>query len=290
MESGQLSFYGNNPNFTGPWREMVAGLNCSYSSDILACVRAVPATTIKSVIEHLALAFQPVRDNVTFVTNPAAARLSGNIAKVPILNGNNAQEGRIFTVGQSNTTAFLETTFNFLGADQLRPLIEQAYPIGAPSVVNSYDQIALIDTEYAFQCPAAFLANDTATAGIPIWRYYYNASFANTQLFPGAGVYHSAEIPFVFGTFPTEGATAFEARLSEFLQTTWGTFARNPMGGPGWDALQQVAVLGTDGGEAYGSITVPTEESGQLIRQVPSWTLDGRCDLYKAIYEAIGEA
>ena len=290
MESGQSSFYGNNPNSSAPWQEMSAALNCSTSSDVLPCVRAAPATTIKSVIEQLALSFGPVRDNVTFVSDPAAARLSGDIAPVPILSGTNAQEGRIFTIGQTNLTAFLESTFNFPGADQLRPLIEKAYPIGSLAIANSHDQIAAIDTEYIFQCPAAFLANNSATAGFPTWRYYYNASFANTQLFPGAGVYHSAEIPLVFGTYPQQGATAFEARLSEYIQTAWATFARNPMGGPGWSALQEVAALGTNNGLAYGNVSVGNEEGGQLIREVPGWMLDRRCELYRAIYEAIGEA
>jgi acetylcholinesterase len=88
----------------------------------------VSAIKIKNIIEHKGLNFNLVPDNVTLVSNPALARTSGSIAHIPALSGTNAQEGRIFTVGQSNVTAYLETTIaDYPG---LIRAITAAYPLG----------------------------------------------------------------------------------------------------------------------------------------------------------------
>lgn len=313
LQSGQYS-YSSTPVFSGvpAWNNLTASLGCpgSYRSN-LTCVRAANATTIQRIINVNSLGFNPVADNVTFVSNPAARRLSGNIADIPVLGGTNAQEGRVLMLGQNNLTEFLQT--NFPGpAASLIPSIRAAYPIGNNSLfANDYDAISQIFTEIAFQCPQALWANATASIGIPTWRYYFNASFANTQALPNLGAYHSSEIPLVFGTYPRANTTTQEYALAEFLQTTWARFAKNPLAGPGWNALGtgsaglvlqgpsrqtlggvlrdshaalvqgdwNLAVLGDVGHEKTSGATV-----------LPSAGLDARCDLYKPLYEAVAGA
>lgn len=274
MESGQTSFYINHNNSDhNSWNALVAGLNCSRASDQLACVRAAPASAIKSIEEHLALPFVPVSDNFTQLEYPEAARIAGDIARVPILTGTNAQEGRVFVYGENDTAAVLSQFL--VGVPQtLIDTIIAAYPIPSPGVSNMFEQLALIYTEFVFQCPAGLLANDSAKAGIPTWRYYFNATFANTQAFPDLGVYHSSEIPLVFGTYPQVNATAEEMRLSEYMQTAWATFAKNPMGGPSWPSVPEVGVLGSPG--------------DGLRYDVGAGALDVRCALYAPIYAAEG--
>ena len=274
MESGQTSFYINHNNSDQTaWNTLVAGLNCSASADQLACVRAVPATTIKSVEEHLELAFVPVSDNITQLEFPEAARIAGNIARVPILTGTNAQEGRVFVYGQNDTAAYLSSVLPGVNQSAIDEVISY-YPIPSPGISNAFEQLALIVTELNFQCPAAHVANDSFAAGIPTWRYYYNATFANTQTFPDLGVYHSSEIPLVFGTYPQVNATAEEMRLSEYMQTAWATFAKNPTGGPSLEEVPKVGVLG----------------SPQALRyDIDAGVLDARCALYAPLYAALGE-
>ena len=94
-QSGQISYSpgGASVSSVPAWRKLSAALGCpgDYSSD-LECVRAAPATKIRSIIDKQMLAFNPVPDNVTLVSDPAAARLSGNIAPIPVLGGTDAQE------------------------------------------------------------------------------------------------------------------------------------------------------------------------------------------------------
>lgn len=64
----------------------------------------------------------------------------------------------------------------------------------------------------------------TSQLDLPIWRYYFNATFPNTEI-EGYGVYHSAELPLVFGPFEASSATTEELQLSSVMQTAWADFA-----------------------------------------------------------------
>jgi carboxylesterase type B len=113
-ESGEVfleGFLNAGLNSTNSWFTLTASLNCSQSTGNLACVRPANTTTTKSIIEHVALGFRPVLDNVTLVGNPAAARAAHSVAPVPVLMGTNEQEGRIFVVGQNNLSLYINSTF-----------------------------------------------------------------------------------------------------------------------------------------------------------------------------------
>ena len=222
------------------------------------------------------LAFDPVIDNVTTLSDPRQARAENRIANVSVLTGTNSQEGRVFVVGQNNITAFIEALFP--ESTELQQAVAAAYPLGQDGSATAYDVNAQIYTEYFFQCPAAIEANNSAAAGYPTWRYYFNASFPNTQGFPGGGVYHSSEISIVFGTYPTTGTIAQEFALSQFMQGAWAQFAKNPALGPGWNQLGiyeglDLGALGTDG------------SSGVTL--IPQAEVDFRCGLFSPIYAGI---
>lgn len=204
-------------------------------------------------------------------------------------------------------TAFLAAELG-IQSPALIASILAAYPIPSPGINSSYDQIAQIFTELFFQCPQALWANDTAAAGIPAWRYYFNASFANTQAFPDLGVYHSSEISLVFRTYPMVNTTVQEYALSQFMQGAWAKFAINPQGGPGWDATGVGAagpvlsgasetVIGGIYQSPTGSSTVGDWDLGVLgnnglsmgsgVTVVPQSLVDYRCGLFADFYEGI---
>jgi carboxylesterase type B len=114
LQSGQYT-YRSVPNVDGTiaWNILKAKLGCpgAYKS-ALVCVRAAPVSAIRDIISTNTLISAPVVDNVTFVSDPASRRLTQNIACIPILCGTNAQEGRLFTVNQTNLTSYLASTFS----------------------------------------------------------------------------------------------------------------------------------------------------------------------------------
>ncbi|TKA63106.1 hypothetical protein B0A55_10627 [Friedmanniomyces simplex] len=238
-ESGQISYRpALSPSSIPAWDALSAALGCpgNYDSN-LTCVRAANASLIRQIIDVQSLAFNPAADHITYMAYPAQQRLNGDIAYIPVMGGTNAQEGRVFTFGINNTSAYLQSLF---GNDTaLISALEAAYPLGQNGLATPYDQVSQIFTELVFQCGQAKWANDTAAIGIPAWRYYFNASFANTQSYPDLGVFHSSEIPIVFGTYAYRSAntTTQEYALSNAMRSAWARFAKNPMGGPGWNQV-----------------------------------------------------
>jgi carboxylesterase type B len=80
---------------------------------------------------------------------------------------------------------------------------EQEYSIGSTAdgwpITDDYDQISAIFTDAVYQCPMSMVANDSLSAGIPTWRYLYNATFPDIQPLPGLGVFHGSEgMPSIF--------------------------------------------------------------------------------------------
>ncbi|GAB7351886.1 hypothetical protein MBLNU459_g2431t2 [Dothideomycetes sp. NU459] len=308
MESGQFSYRPSLVTSSVPaWNSLSAALGCpgNYSSD-LACVRAADAYTIRSIIDTQDLVFNPIADNVTSVSNPSQMRLSGNIANIPVLQGTNAQEGRVFLQGFNNITQFVQAVF---GASPVSVAdVLAAYPLGSNGLNTPYDVISQIFTEWYFQCPAALNANATASVGIPSWRYYFNASFANTQLGPNLGVYHSSEIPIVFSTYPTAGTTTQEYALSELMRATWARFAKNPRNGPGWNAVGTGAAgpvltganasvvdgiyLGANSSALHGDWDLGVFGNvGNVmaggVTVLPQSDLDQRCAIFLPIYQSL---
>lgn len=58
----------------------------------------------------------------------------------------------VFVIGQTNFSAYLETTFGGTAAAALIPSIEAAYPIGSNGLNNAYDVTSQFVTEIIFQC------------------------------------------------------------------------------------------------------------------------------------------
>ncbi|KAF2127653.1 alpha/beta-hydrolase [Dothidotthia symphoricarpi CBS 119687] len=308
LQSGQYSYRAAPFTSSVPaWYNLTAQLGCpgTYRNN-LTCVRAAPATKVQNIINMNSLIFNPVPDNVTLVTNPAAQRLSGNIAHIPVLGGTNSQEGRVFTLGQTNITAFLQA--NYAGAPAFIPIIEAAYPIGSNGLVTGNDVISQIVTDITFQCAQALWANATASIGIPAWRYYFNASFSNTQAFPTLGAFHSSELPLVFRTYDQANVTTQEQALGQFMSGAWARFAKNPLAGPGWNPIgsggEGMVLSGASEQVRGGLLTDQTagvvpgdwnvgvlgdvgRVKGSGVTVLPQSDLDFKCSLYRPVYEAI---
>lgn len=279
------------------WRTLARALNCSQDDGLngddgdnisLACMRAVPAPTLRDTAEKQSLSFGPTHDGgATWADHSRRDRLASRpgasrIARVPILIGSNLHEGRTMVYGQLDTKALLDsvlppdTPLGFVNT------LLTASPDGSPGPLDLNGQIARIATEVGFQCGAAVVADDSRAVGIPAWRYVYNASFPNTEIFPGSGAYHSAEVKTLFGTYPRKGATHFQQELHIAMQTAWADFAKNPVNGPGWASTPDaLAILGS------GASPGQSDDGREVISVVSPRHVDQRCPLYKALYDLL---
>lgn len=192
---------------------VVSAAGCSASSDTLACLRAAPYTTFLNAVNSvpnifsyraLDLSYLPRPDpsNSFFSISPDQAVKDGQYVKVPIIIGDQEDEGTLFSLVQSNitNTAQLTTYLQsyFPQSASLIPGLVATYPDNAPD--GSPFRTGLLNEIYPeFKRLAAILGDIT----FMLTRRSYLASVASTL--PGQAAYsyidsHLYGTP-VLGTF-----------------------------------------------------------------------------------------
>ncbi|RDA96128.1 hypothetical protein CP533_1758 [Ophiocordyceps camponoti-saundersi (nom. inval.)] len=284
MQSGQSAISRPNHDSATSWKKLIKATNCQGHDDNgLECIRALPAEKIRDVVQRKKLPFFPIYDNGTTWSstgrvdrrNPAS-----RIARVPVLMGSNADEATVFYYGLNQARSGLHLQVPGLTGDSLNKLLGLQSPNPGLSSVNR--QLLTVIGDFAFTCPVKVVGEESASVGIPSWRYIFDAAFANHEAFPGSGAWHSSEIDLVFGTYQRQGATAYQEKLSRAMQTAWADFAKDPSRGPGWPSLpHNVAVFGAGVRPDKGC-----EPSTPAIDVNDASKYDGKCWLFKPIYDA----
>ncbi len=281
MESEATVFTGN--GLTN-WETLVADLGCTAATSQIDCVRAAPATQIKDIIETKMLDFAPVADNITSTNDVRPSIASGRFAHVPFFLGTNSQEGNVLAYAagfeSTNLTAAEALAAQLPGQPAFQAAVMAAYPTYITE--SPYRLIAQFLTDFIFLCPAQLLSSTASTAGYDVWRYYYNASFPDLQVFPNAGAYHSSEIAQVFGSYYLSpgnnqfgSVTTDQVLLSRYMQTAWANFAKDPCAGPGWPSVRT--------GQEQDLLDV-----SPYAKTIPESMTDAICALYDPILQATG--
>ncbi|KAJ7630507.1 Alpha/Beta hydrolase protein [Roridomyces roridus] len=281
MLSGAVVSMLATPSFTS-FNNFSASVGCNQAVGParLACLKQVPAATIRSFTNGpTSGAFEPVVDGVTVFADPLGRIRSGLTARVPFIIGNMQNDGTVFAFGLTDLTAFLQVeTGGLITAAEVRPL----YP-----GLNDSTIIAEIIKDVAFLCPAELWSTAAVGVGLPnVFRYSYGAVFADLQLFPGAGAWHSSELPGIFGTLNKTSATAAEITLSGTMQTIVGNFVKNPTQAPApnWPRWIPGALTNTLAKLAYNG----NVEASNVVQAVQSDSIDGPCNaLWNAVLDPI---
>ncbi|KAF8960251.1 Alpha/Beta hydrolase protein [Flammula alnicola] len=241
MESGTLDLVlsvpiakiGTNQANVNVWQTVAKAVGCGTdpTDAQLACMRAVDANVLETAVLNTGTTFDVIVDDVTIFSDTRQRAIAGNFLHVPMLTGTTAQEGDIFVVEEEILT------------------LDFAIP-GVTTVVSN------AVTKVAFTCPASEAATDRVNAGVPTWRYQYDAVFPDISTRSDLRAYHASEIPIVFATYnaSTAGvpATQNEIALSQYVQSAWVAFARDPTSGlaggpfswPEYGATKDVVLLG----------------------------------------------
>jgi carboxylesterase type B len=136
------------PSFTA-FNGFAAGVGCNQAPGAarLACLKAVPAQTIRSfvngptsgafgttVVDKYAINFSTlmkkclVLGSVTVFDDPLQRIRTGLTARKPIIIGSMEDDGTVFTVGMSNLTAFLQGTLGPIASAISPNLVRSLYP------------------------------------------------------------------------------------------------------------------------------------------------------------------
>lgn len=231
----QSQAFGPQVNSEASWHDLLAELGCNMSNlpgPQLDCVAQVSVESIRTAIKSRTLVFPPTVDNITLGPSFRDAVRQGRTANIPILIGTNADEGTLLASVMPPADLFLNQLF---GNDtRAKHAAKSAYP----NNISELEMTSLITRDYLYTCSSSEVARSMVRSGQKVWRYYFNASFPNTQPFVGAKAWHTSEIGLIFGTYPRNNlTTAAQMRLSRTMQQAWADFAKAPQQGPGWAAL-----------------------------------------------------
>ncbi len=266
-ESAPCTFFVNHLRETpDPRFESAETLGASFSRALgcdtaatpeatLACLRAKTAEQVLAAEPRPAelnirdARYQPTIDGTVIPQRPWTLFRNGMIAPVPTLTGTNRDEATVFSLGTtiSNEAQYRAAIRALLPlresvlAPAVDDIVTRLWPISAyPTAKEAYDDFV---GDLVFVCPARAQARHVtaAMAAQRSWLYHFtreNAAGRNL----GIGVFHSAELPYVFGNFARPFLrTAMDGVVADRTMDAWARFARtgDPNGSgitPAWPA------------------------------------------------------
>jgi para-nitrobenzyl esterase len=228
-------------------REFVKKLGCA-GEDARSCLRALPANKLATSLgARRALEFTAHLDGWFLTARPSDLFAQGKFNRVPVLIGNNRDEGKLFVLMEpwryfASRKKVLQTLKQRMGprADEVLAMysLDDYHP---PIMISG----AIITDTYVSR---GFDAAEKLSPYVPVYYYRFDWDEERGRSFLGAC--HGLELPFVFGNldlhFPASelalafpGKVALKAKpLSERMTAYWTNFARigNPNGAglPEW--------------------------------------------------------
>ncbi|MEU3459483.1 carboxylesterase family protein [Streptomyces sp. NPDC006733] len=216
-----------------------------------ACLRGL--STDRLATAQLMQSFnRPAYGNALLPMAPDRALASGRFHRVPLVQGTNHDEMRMF-VGLSLAAFPIRTEDDYRArlADAFgsaAPAVEARYPAAAyPTPALAWAAV-LTDRSLACTTPAAGRTIAAHAPGLALYGYEFGdpdapvlAGLPADPDFP-YGAAHGFEMPYLFSSFPTERPlTDAQRALSDRMVDYWAAFAHtgdpNTPGAPFWPAL-----------------------------------------------------
>ncbi|KAM7214959.1 Alpha/Beta hydrolase fold [Rhypophila decipiens] len=221
---------------------VVKKAGCDSSSDTLNCLRNLPyakflnaANSVPGILSYnsVALSYLPRPDGKVLVRSPELSVSSGKYAAVPMIIGDQEDEGTLFSLFQNNVTntprlvSYLNDIF-FHGAskkdmeglvDTYSPIITEGSPFGSGiwnEVYPGFKRLAAILGDLVFTLTRrVFLEEATrVNPNVPSWSYL--ASY--NEGFPILGTFHGSDLLQVFyGILPNDASKRIQSYYANFV-------------------------------------------------------------------------
>ena len=217
------------------------------------CLRALPVETL--LAQSNATIAAPTVDGYVLTSTIGAAFASGNFNQVPIIEGSNHDEWRLF-VAQTEATTHVPLSAAAYPANLAGFGAVQVPPVPAATMLANYPLanypspsigVSTVGTDSIFACNAR-RATKALSQFVKVYQYEFNDPNAPMRFFPPVsfptGAYHAAEIQYLFSTppppptIPIAPFTEAQQELSRTMVSYWTNFAwfSNPnfVGTPVW--------------------------------------------------------
>jgi para-nitrobenzyl esterase len=221
-----------------------------------ACLRGLPVSTV--LANENTAGYTPNIDGQVLTQSLKPAFASGQFNRVPIVNGANHDEWRLFVAvdelrGAPVTAANYQTRIaSTLGVPAATAAVIAAqYPLSAfPSPAIA---LGAVGTDAIFACNA-LTVDQSVSRFVPTFAYEFNDENAPEPFLPPVsfpyGAAHASELPYVFNTATTPvagGLSAPQIRLADTMQRYWTGFAArgfpSSFGTPFWPRVTAGSVL-----------------------------------------------
>jgi len=223
------------------------------ASQTAACLRSLPVSTI--LADQDASGYTPNINSEVLPTSIGTAFATGNFNRVPIINGTNHDEWRLFValselegnpVTAANYQSMISSTLSVPAA--VAAIIAAQYPLTAyssPSVA-----LGAVGTDAIFACPALSI-DESVSRFVPTFAYEFNDENAPENFLPPVsfpyGAAHATEIQYLMG-LPTAAfpgtLTAQQQQLAATMKGYWTNFAKRGVpgsfGSPFWPLFNTV--------------------------------------------------
>lgn len=231
------------------------GVGCT-SGDVAACLRAAEPQRLYNALtssgepggpffQERGFYYLPTIDGVSFTEQPLASFRAGRSSAAPMILGTNSDEGTVFTAGIISPAITSEAQYRAAlvrGAAATGLTTTQAEMIAAQYPVSRYDSpnaaLTAVTTEGFFACATRYIAQKQRAAGHAVWLYRFDQEPGHVGI-DGLGVFHAAELSFVFGVENgILGDNTSAPALATAMRGYWTRFAANatPAGSPLWPA------------------------------------------------------
>ncbi|HEV3380858.1 MAG TPA: carboxylesterase family protein, partial [Trebonia sp.] len=206
------------------------------ASQTAACLRSLSVSTI--LADQDAAGYTPNINSEVLPESLGTAFATGNFNRVPIINGTNRDEWRLFValselegnpVTASNYQSMISSTLGVPAA--VAAVIAAKYPLTAypsPSVA-----LGAVGTDAIFACPALSI-DQSVSRFVPTFAYEFNDENAPELFLPPVsfpyGAAHASEIQYLFG-LPTaafgKALSAQQEQLAATMKGYWTNFAKS---------------------------------------------------------------
>jgi para-nitrobenzyl esterase len=223
------------------------------ASQTAACLRSLPVSTI--LASEDAAGYTPNINSEVLPQSLGTAFAAGKFNRVPIVNGTNRDEWRLFVatselegnpVTAANYQGMISSTLGVPAA--AAAVIATEYPLSAfasPSLA-----LGAVGTDAIFACPALTI-DQSVSRFVPTFAYEFNDENAPENFLPPVsfpyGAPHASEIQYLMdlptAVFPGT-LSAQQQRLASTMKEFWTNFAKRGLpssaGTPSWPLFNNV--------------------------------------------------
>ncbi|TFK60177.1 carotenoid ester lipase precursor [Pluteus cervinus] len=220
MESGSPIPVGDITNGQRYYDDIVSQTGCGGTADTLECLRTVPYSTLKAVVnkspgifsyQSLNLAWMPRVDGVFLAENPQVLVQQGKVANIPFVTGDCDDEGTLFALSTLNITtdaqlrSYIKTYWMPGASDEVLDELMDLYPddilSGSPydtlilnALTPQYKRIASFFGDAVFQAPRRFFLQQRSGEH-DTWAFLNK----RMKLLPALGATHTTDLLNIFG-------------------------------------------------------------------------------------------